>query len=202
MSGFGRAKEGHSIFGILNRTRSYPGAKLLRSWLCLPRIDLEEILERQNAVDLLSSLELRDIVENLGTFLKGVNDCSRIIQRLQSFTASVLDWEKLFQTSLSCIKIRETAGSHPLLTRAQVFRSMLEECKNEKLRSIVDAIDKVIDFQESKKEKRLVIKAGFSPDLDELHQSYSSLADFLTSVGIEELRRFGEEASIVRSLPT
>jgi hypothetical protein len=45
-----RSKEGLSLFGQLNRTRTQPGAQLLRHWLTYPSTNIECLLQRQQHI--------------------------------------------------------------------------------------------------------------------------------------------------------
>jgi DNA mismatch repair ATPase MutS len=45
-----RSKEGLSLFGQLNRTRTQPGAQLLRHWLTYPSTNVECLLQRQQHI--------------------------------------------------------------------------------------------------------------------------------------------------------
>jgi DNA mismatch repair ATPase MutS len=45
--GLGKAKEGLSMYGVLNQCVSAPGRALLRLWLARPLVDLSAIIARQ-----------------------------------------------------------------------------------------------------------------------------------------------------------
>ncbi|CAN0375403.1 unnamed protein product [Laminaria digitata] len=47
LSGKGRSKEGFSIFGLFDRTRSASGRRCLKEWMLKPLHDIEAIRIRQ-----------------------------------------------------------------------------------------------------------------------------------------------------------
>jgi DNA mismatch repair protein MSH5 len=51
--GIGRAKEGLSVFGLLNRCVTPPGRRLLRLWFARPLVDMAALESRLDAVGLL-----------------------------------------------------------------------------------------------------------------------------------------------------
>ena len=55
--GIGRAKEGLSAFGLLNRTVTPPGRRMLRLWFARPLVDLPALEARLDAGEALAGAE-------------------------------------------------------------------------------------------------------------------------------------------------
>jgi DNA mismatch repair protein MSH5 len=64
-------KEGLSLWAVLNRTKTAPGAALLRAWLRTPTRDLATLLPRQAAVSFFAQPAHRDLAADLARALSG-----------------------------------------------------------------------------------------------------------------------------------
>ncbi len=78
-----------SLFGVLNKTRTAMGARLLRSFLKEPLKDAAEINRRLEAVSELKSNSM--IANNIGNALKQVYDFQRLTARIASRRANARD---------------------------------------------------------------------------------------------------------------
>ena len=70
-------KEGHSIFGQLNRTMSYGGKKLLHQWLTYPSTDVQIIQRRLDHIQWFLHPQSREIAQQINLRLKKVKDLVR-----------------------------------------------------------------------------------------------------------------------------
>ncbi len=78
-----------SLLSTLDHTRTGPGARLLRSWLARPLMDVDAIKHRQDAVaDFVSNSIKREQVRET---LRGVADLERLLNRARTFTATPRD---------------------------------------------------------------------------------------------------------------
>src|SRR5207244_11848588 len=75
-----------SLLGVINKTRTGMGARLLRNWLVRPSIAPAEISSRLEAVgELVSSLVL---LEETRSSFEGVFDLERLLSKITVGTAS------------------------------------------------------------------------------------------------------------------
>ena len=74
-----------SLLGILNRTRTGMGARLLRGWMIRPSIDAAEIETRYDAVAELSKSSV--VAEQLASSFDGIFDLERLLSRITIGTA-------------------------------------------------------------------------------------------------------------------
>lgn len=81
IGGRGQSKEGFSLFGIFDRTRSLVGRNRLREVLRKPVRDLEVIEQRQNAIEYLMQPECGDLVTMICRHLRRVYDLPAILLR-------------------------------------------------------------------------------------------------------------------------
>ena len=79
----GRAKEGNSVYGLLNRTVSGVGAKVLRSWLQWPSADMAVLQARLDAVEFFTRPEQEDAIVTICSSLRQVKDvvCAHCLHR-------------------------------------------------------------------------------------------------------------------------
>lgn len=81
--GIGRAKEGLSIFGMMNRCVSPAGRRMLRLWFARPLTDLLRLRERQEGIHQLIKIG-REIVAAMLNELKAMKDPTSLLHRIQS----------------------------------------------------------------------------------------------------------------------
>ncbi len=79
----------HTLWGLLDQSRTPMGSRKLKAWLLHPSTDLREIEHRQNCVeDLVDKPESR---QSLGRLLQEIADLPRITSRLATRAASPRD---------------------------------------------------------------------------------------------------------------
>jgi len=65
-----RSKEGISLFGIINTTKTFQGRQLMKSWFMRPLLDVAAIEERLNVVDFFCAPINQTILWEIETQLK------------------------------------------------------------------------------------------------------------------------------------
>lgn len=107
----GRAglKEGFSLCGVLDRTCSVPGAKLLRDWLRRPLLDTAAIQHRHDAVAFLLTARQQapECWRDLRRAMGRCKDIPRAISRLDTAKAAPGDWWALEQTLIGAGRAQE-----------------------------------------------------------------------------------------------
>ena len=100
----GKAKEGLSLFSILDRTKSTVGRKLLRHWMSKPVLDSDVILDRHDMVGFVVGMLEEDgpadgDVSAIHKELGRVKDVSRAIKRLSTLKTRTLvnEWSVVFE---------------------------------------------------------------------------------------------------------
>ncbi len=79
-----------SLLWAVDKTRTNMGARLLKSWICQPLKNVDDILKRQNAVSELVAKE--DIRFALGEILENIYDIQRLATRMSNGSASPKDF--------------------------------------------------------------------------------------------------------------
>ncbi|XP_077862967.1 mutS protein homolog 5-like [Saccoglossus kowalevskii] len=184
------SKEGLSLFGIMNRTKSVIGSKMLRLWFLRPLQDVQILKERQDAVAFFLSPRNIEVVTSLQDCLRHIKHVSRILTRMRMAQASIGDWQALYKTAYNAIYIGDLcrAQSNNIMIFKKIANSFSED-----LHRIANLISKIVDFDESAVLNRFVVKPNVDQDLDEKKRTYNGLPDFMTKVAKEELKKLSSD---------
>ena len=180
-----------SLLGVLDKTKTAMGKRLLKGVILQPLISIPEITKRQNAVEeLLSKSILRG---ELREYMSSVRDLDRTMTRVVYATANPKD----------LISIAETARMFPLIKSAlaDVNAKMLTAIKDDidTLDEIVSLIDAAIDpkapavLREGK-----LIKEGYSAEVDELRRDMDGGSSRIIEIENRERERTGIKTLRVR----
>ena len=173
-----------SLLSVLDRASSPMGARLLRSWLLAPLVELDEIWRRQGGVaELFDSPTIRG--------------------RIRKALGSMRDFDRL-STKVGSGR----AGPRELLGLAESIRGLPavvdagEELESDILSDLIGGLDLLEDVEE-----RIagaiaddaphaladggVIRAGFSNELDELRCLRDGAVEFISSLQASERERTG-----------
>ena len=116
-----------SLLWVLDKTRTSPGARMLRQWVEHPLRSARDIDRRQDAVEeLYGSFMLR---EELGELLSHVLDLERLLTRIVYGTANAKDLRAVWAT----------------VSVLPELRGLLEPCRGERLREIYAQLDPLPD---------------------------------------------------------
>ncbi|CAN6557834.1 unnamed protein product [Malus baccata var. baccata] len=195
--GIGRAKEGFSVFGMMNKCVTPMGRRLLRSWFLRPILDLEVLNNRLNAISFFLSSE--ELINSLHGTLKSVKDIPHILKKFNSPSSicTSSDWTAFLKSVCSLLhvnKIFEVGVSESLQEHAKYFNLDIVEkaasCIATELAYVYELVIGVLDVSRSKeKGYATIVKDDFCDELDELRQIYEELPEFLEQVSQMELER-------------
>jgi len=173
-----------SLLGVVDKTRTAMGKRLLRSWLEQPLIDAVAIGKRQNAVaELVNETALRTAVR---TSLDGMLDIERLMTRVVYGSANARDMVALRDIIGRLPSIKETLSS----CRTQMLCSLnesilpLNEIYDLLCASIAD--DPPVTVREGN-----LIRAGYNAELDELREIVTNGKGVITRMEEEEKERTG-----------
>ncbi|CAG8440083.1 18808_t:CDS:10 [Acaulospora morrowiae] len=179
-----RSKEGLSLFGILNNTRTSTGKQLLKQWFLRPTLDLSILDERFHTIECFLQPYNLDVSDQLISSLKHIKNIPKIIGRMKG-KLNVKDWQSLLQFAFYCLKIRNLVKELRFDDDIKIFTRIKEEFIVTDLKDLGSYINDVIDFDESVKENRIVIKPHVDEELDHMKRTYDGLDDFLSEVARE-----------------
>ncbi|XP_017979531.1 PREDICTED: DNA mismatch repair protein MSH5 [Theobroma cacao] len=193
--GIGRAKEGFSVFGMMNKCVTPMGRRLLRNWFLRPILDLENLNNRLNAISFFLSSE--ELMVSLRETLKSVKDIPHILKKFNSPNSMCTssDWMAFLKSVCSLLhvnKIFEVGISENLREHMEYLNldivAKASSCITADLAFVYELVIGVIDVNRSKeKGYGTIVKEGFCDELDELRHIYEELPEFLEEVASLEL---------------
>ncbi len=171
-----------SLISILDKTKTSMGGRLLKKWVSLPLLKLEQINNRLEAVEEFYRDEnLRNLI---GEELKQIGDLERIISKICTGRSNPRDVVNL-KLSLKRIPVIKDILKNVKAVALQKIRDNLQG-----LTYIVDKIDAMlVDVPPLNIADGGVIKPGFNVELDELRNLSVSGKDYLAQLQQRERER-------------
>lgn len=173
-----------SLLGVIGKTRTAMGGRLLRTWLREPLTDVSEIRKRLDAVEELRNDPIK--ANNISNSLKYIYDFQRLTARVATGRADARD----------LIALKKTLAQLPDIKYelSDVSSSLLKELE----RSIGDFDDLFSLIDRSVCEEPPmgiteggIIKPGYSKDLDKLKESISGAKEWIANLENTEKERTG-----------
>lgn len=181
----------YTLLGVLDRTVTAMGSRLLREWLLRPLISCAPIEARLTAVD-----ELKQSIEprvRLRTALRTVQDISRLCGRISLGVANPRDMLalKLSLSSLPAIQAELAPLQAPLL--AELAASW------DNAQDLFDLIEQAI-LPEAPISIRDggILKDGYRPEVDELRKASREGKTWIAALEAKERERTGAESLKIR----
>ncbi len=180
-----RSKEKRgSLLGVLDRTKTAMGKRLIRSWIEQPLINPAQIIRRHNAVEELTgdSILRGDLLAQLAD----IYDLERIMTRIVYGSANAKELRSLAFT----------------LRKMAPIQNRMEGCKAQMLAEVRDGIDPLTDICELI-ERAIVdeppftvreggmIREGYSEEIDQLRTDMTDGKGIIARIETEEKERTG-----------
>lgn len=172
-----------SLLGVIDQTVTSMGARLLRSWIEKPLIDLQAIKKRQAAIAYLVDNSI--IRMELAELLDQIQDLERLTSRLVYGTGNARDLIALKRSLLQVPKIQA------LLEQEE---SALTEYiqKLNPLNELTEIIERaIVENPPVSVREGGLIKAGFNAELDELRQTNKDGKSWIAALEASERDRTG-----------
>jgi len=180
---FGNNRQG-SLLGVLDYTSTPMGGRKLRSFLVRPLRDHGQIVRRLDAVenfvlDPMGLVELREC-------LRVIRDLERIVGRLNVGIATPRDLQNLGSSLevIPGIKTLLECFSAPLLEQCAADLADFSDLTSEISAALADELPALISDGG-------VIRAGYSPELDELRAAAGDGKKWLSQIQMREIERTG-----------
>ena len=173
-----------ALLGVMDRTVTAMGSRLLGQWLATPLTDIQKIEDRLEAVGEL--VEAASLADDLRELLRGVYDMQRLLARVMTGRASPRDLSYVGRT----------------LARLPKLKAKLADRKSKLLAKLEAEIDLCPDLR-SKLESALeedcplssrdggFIRAQYHPPLDELRELAQGGKQWIAKYQAEESARAG-----------
>ncbi|KAF8158870.1 muts domain V-domain-containing protein [Mycena galopus ATCC 62051] len=168
-----KTKEGLSLFGTLNTTKTTLGRALLRTWLLRPSLSLSVIKERHDAIACFIAPENLVPAYAMQGHLKGIKNVPRILEIMRSGKAKMSDWQGLVKFTFHSAMLRDNLSE---LHQA----GMLKQSKS--FRDVGNRINEIIDWEESANAGRICVRPGVDEELDNRKHVYHGIDAVLSKV--------------------
>lgn len=180
---------GPTLLEVLDRTQTPMGARLLRSWLVSPLMDLSELTVRQRAVERLH--DDSGLSGSLRLALEDIPDLERLIARLSQLRASPRDLRRLWSGLSQCPElILLTTASADDASISPLFEGI---SGHDEVQQLIDAA--IVADPSARVTEADVIRDGFDLELDSLRATARD-----GRAGIAEIETTAREATGIRSL--
>jgi DNA mismatch repair protein MutS len=181
----------HTLLGILDKTHTPMGARLLRHWIKQPLLSAEAIHARQDAIQ--AFMQHHDVLEHMSQVLDTVKDIQRLMMKISAGYATPRD----------LLALRYSFEPIPLLKQALsplCSLSILIQNEEAQLHALPEMTQKIAQALVEDPPLRLsdgnVFRDGYHPELDELRtisrDSKSWIASYQTELrettGIKTLK--------------
>ncbi len=175
-------RDGSSQFSLLecvSYTRTAMGKRLLRNWLLYPLTAKQEIVARQNHVELF--VKNRNLLEYVSEIFSGVLDIERLAGRIAMERAHAKDLQALRASLESWIKVRSQIESFGFAKSDPSDAYQIADLINN---SILE--DPATSLTEGR-----IIKDGWSKELDEYRNIHDNVNKILEEYAEEEKSKTG-----------
>ena len=177
-------KEGTSLVEVMDRCSSPMGARLLRTWLAMPVMDLQELEDRYAVVQ--HFIDNQDDLRRLQTMVGDIGDLERIISRAAAgkiMPREVMQLRRGLGQTAPIMNLCHGKGTEAL----DELIGKMGDCAE-----LLEYLGKTMHPETaSQLGKGDVIASGVNKELDELRQIARHGKDYLLSVQQREIERTG-----------
>lgn len=176
--------EGVSLVSVIDKCSSPMGARLLRSWLAMPIMDIKELNSRYDVVQ--HFLEAGEDLDKVQEYIGNIGDLERIISRAATGRIAPREVMQLGRGLSQTEPIAALCKDHGV----KALDSLISKMKN--CSKLLDRIMKTMTAEPAAAVgKGEVIAPGVDPDLDELRNISSGGKDYLLKLQQSEAERTG-----------
>ncbi|KAJ6559109.1 DNA mismatch repair protein MutS [Mycena vulgaris] len=177
-----KTKEGLSLFGILNSTKTTLGRTLLRTWLLRPSLSLAVIKARHDAVACFMSSENSVPVHAMHTHLKGIKNVPRILEIMRSGKAKMADWQGLVKFTFHSAMLRDNLTELHQAGGVEIVKKLVAALDITSFRDVGNRINEIIDWEESANAGRVCVRPNIDEELDNRKHVYHGIDSVLSKV--------------------
>ncbi|KAK2465358.1 hypothetical protein APHAL10511_002712 [Amanita phalloides] len=177
-----KTKEGLSLFGILNHTRTALGRSLMRTWLLRPSLSLTVIKERHDAVECFMRPDNQVPASVIHAHLKGVKNMPRILSTMKSGRAKLPDWQALVKFTFHTAMIRETLRELHHAIDIPIVQELLAVLDTTRFKDVGAQVNGIIDWEESVNAGRVCVRQHVDEELDNKKHIYFGIDSVLSKV--------------------
>ena len=173
-----------SLLWVLDRTKTSPGARMLRQWVEHPLLSPAHILRRQGAVEELFGNFMKR--EEIGELLSHVLDLERLVTKIVYGTANAKDLRAVSATAAVLPELRRLLEESTSEELSRIWREL------DTLEDICGEIDRAIcEEPPFTVREGGMIADGYDPEVDRLRSIMTDGQGWVERVAAEEKERTG-----------
>jgi DNA mismatch repair protein MutS len=184
-----------TLLGVLDRTVTPMGARLLRNWVLHPLRNVDEIRLRQDAIARL--LEDSLLLGALREHLAEIRDLERAVARLNGSSGNARDLASLACSLALVPGVADCVGALCSGGSAMLFGKLLEQLRPHP--DLVETLSRaIVEEPPAVLRDGGLIRDGYDPALDELRAASREGKDWIASLQEREIARTGIKSLKVR----
>jgi DNA mismatch repair protein MutS len=183
-----RAGKSHTLLGVLDKTQTPMGGRLLRDWLLHPLRDIEKLEQRQETI--AAFLAEPFVLSKIRESLKNIRDIERTTSRLSQNSGNPRDLQSLSLSLQQIPTLKEHLSSlfHSKINNPQ--SSIVNHLHS--LPELTTLLETALsDEPPANIKEGNIIRDGYSPELDELRSAASGGKDWIARLQEDERKRTG-----------
>jgi len=178
-----------SLLGILDRTKSAVGARLLKRWLEKPLVNCAMIRQRQDALkDFVNDTEMRDMVRDK---ISHTQDLERLLTKILYSNPNAKDLKAIENTLICVLDICDLLKT----TDSKLLFEMKDSILNSRRSSLIELIKlinaAIVDEPPFSVREGGMIKEGFNDQVDELNSILNDSGAYITAIENAERQETG-----------
>ncbi|KWU42860.1 hypothetical protein RHOSPDRAFT_35589 [Rhodotorula sp. JG-1b] len=195
-------KEGLSLFGIANLTRTPLGRAKMRDWFLRPSLELSVIEQRHDAVECFLREDNQHVVDAIRSHIREIKNTPLLLKKLGGGSMHMKDWQVVWKLTFVAIMIRDALVTLSHRHAIKAIDTFCESFDAVAFKNIGTMLNEVIDWAEGELENgRVCVRSGVDESLDEMRRKYSGLDSFLSHVAADMARdvppELAQELSVV-----
>ncbi|KAH9889862.1 DNA mismatch repair protein MutS [Cubamyces lactineus] len=180
-----KTKEGLSLFGILNATKTRLGRSLMREWFLRPSLSLTIIKNRHDAVECFIRPDNTTTAMSMHGHLQGMKNIPKILVSMKAGKAKVSDWQGLVKFAYHALLLRDSLAELNHGAGVAVVRKLLQALDVASFREIAKNVNGTIDWEESTNAARVCVRPHVDDELDNLKHIYHGIDSVLSKVAMQ-----------------
>ena len=171
IKGYGKGKEGLSIFNLFNKCSTVQGKRLLKHMILFPLKDQDKLNKRYQCIQDLSDINNFTIIKGFLSNLSTIKDLEIIIDDLKSFVINPKVWILLDNSLSGILRIYQIMNT--LKKRISILSDILDNINFDDIQKIYDFLSVCFEFWRG--DEVPIIKEGVSDTLDEINKQYRGI---------------------------
>lgn len=177
-----KTKEGLSLFGTLNGTKTTLGRALLRTWLLRPSLSLSVINDRHEAVECFMRLENIATGTLMHSHLKGIKNMPRILSVLRTGRGKLADWQGFVKFTFHTTMLRDTLMELRHANGVDIIKKLMSALDVVTFKEIGSRVNDIVDWEESAIAGRVCVRPHIDEELDNRKHVYNGIDSVLSAV--------------------